>query len=566
MEIDPYDALTAALVPSALASNEFKTSPARYYVLAVFALISALQGVVWCTFSTVPEYSNGYFNQPPSSQSLLDLFLSWGPIVYLPLIFVATWMQTWRQGLRHTVVLGAFLLFAATTLRLIPTFYDADVRAHNDFLVILVTHAAQIVNAAVGPLVLASPSKLSVTWFAEGERTFATALASISNPFGIGLAYLIAPFIVSAASDIVTIIRITFCAAAVAFLLPLLYFPNRPKLYPSAAAAHRHKNPSGMLSPLPSLSFAHGLCVTLKNRSFFAVVLAGGALTGVYTAWSAILPSVVGIYFTLNQSASFVSCTRFAGIIGGLWSGWLADRPMFRRRYKPLLCVFLYSAFVLLSMFFLCSPSFIFKTPILPTDYVISLLVVGFAGFALGACTPLWLELGAELTYPAPESTSAGLIILVQQIGTLVMLAVAPELAQNSDPTSRGVSTKPNANFIMSVVVLAALIVTFTVTEDYRRTRAGLQYTHRNEGVKAVLQYYAKLGEDDESAHASPSNQRAGLEPIRHSAYTNGMNAGASTSPVLHNAESGSERHSSFNGVPLSPGWLPITQETSNER
>lgn len=48
-------------------------------------------------------------------------------------------------------------------------------------------------NASAQPLLLSAPSKLSSTWFPDGQRATATAIASISNSLGIGFAYLIGP-------------------------------------------------------------------------------------------------------------------------------------------------------------------------------------------------------------------------------------------------------------------------------------------------------------------------------------------------------------------------------------
>lgn len=77
IEVDPYDVLAAALVPGALQRNDFRPEKKRWYVLLVFSWLSAMQGLVWCTFSTVPESSNNYFGEPSKSQNFIDLILNW---------------------------------------------------------------------------------------------------------------------------------------------------------------------------------------------------------------------------------------------------------------------------------------------------------------------------------------------------------------------------------------------------------------------------------------------------------------------------------------------------------
>jgi len=191
IEVDPYDVLAAALVPGALQRNDFRPEKKRWYVLLVFAWLSAMQGLIWCTFSTVPASSNNYFGEPAHSQHLVDLFLNWGPIIYLPAVFIASWMLTKQDGLRKSVLLGASLCFLGASIRCVPTFLHDHTT--DSWYVLFCVHLGQVLNALVGPLVLASPSYLSVNWFADGERATATALGTISNGLGVGFAYLLGP-------------------------------------------------------------------------------------------------------------------------------------------------------------------------------------------------------------------------------------------------------------------------------------------------------------------------------------------------------------------------------------
>lgn len=54
----------------------------------------------------------------------------------------------------------------------------------------------QCLAAIAQPCILGATLKFSAVWFGIRERTFATACGFLSNNFGIGLGYLIAPFIV----------------------------------------------------------------------------------------------------------------------------------------------------------------------------------------------------------------------------------------------------------------------------------------------------------------------------------------------------------------------------------
>ena len=527
IEVDAYDALTAALVPEASLSLTYRTHYSRFWVLLLYCSLSALQGMLYCTFSTIPDYFNAYFDQPTRDQRLLDLLLNWSPIVYIPTVLLAAWLAQYTEGLRRSVLLAGLFCAVGATIRMVPSFWSSEARADNMVWMVWLLHAGQIVNALAAPLLLACPSKLSVMWFADSERSLATALATISNGFGIGLAYLIFPIVFAgqsgaegsandvleaAESNMPVLLRVTAGIAAAPFVLACLYFPDHPTSFPSSTAAHRHYNPS-MASLAPqAISFSSGLWRTLFTPSFVLLILSTGINTGVYSVWSTTLPSTLSnTSFSLQQSASLVSVTRFAGIVGGLGGGWVAGLSSMRRRYKPLLCVFLYLSLVSFTVFALTQPSIGVASAVLPsTWYLLSFVAVGAAGLFLGATIPLSYELGAELTYPAVESTSAAFIGLVMAVSSLVTLSVSPTLAQSIVKGGKGTSVQ-TINSVMVITVAVGSVLLFMVRERYLRLEAGRSYASRNEGVAAVLSYYSQLEEA-----VSPS----GIVNVRN--HTNG--------------------------------------------
>ena len=351
-------------------------------------------------------------------------------------------------------------------------------------------------NALAAPLVMASPTKLSVTWFADGERSLATALATVSNGLGIALAYLVFPLCIQDDSQMPLLLRLTCGLSVVPFVLACVYFPDHPATFPSSTAAQRHYNPSlSSLSAQP-ISFSSGLWRTLLNPSFVVLILSIGIATGVYGVWSATLPSTLSrTSFSLQQSASFVTVTRSAGILGGAMAGSIASLPFFRRRYKSLLCVSLYLSTVAFAIFTLTQPSIGIPYSVLPSNwYLLSFLAVGTAGFFLGAAIPLSYELGAELTYPAEEATSAAFITLVMQTASLVLLSITPTLAQAVTSPTKGTPVL-TINSVMTITAATSMLLLFLVREHYNRLEAGQAYAHRHQGVAAVLSYYEQLKE-----------------------------------------------------------------------
>lgn len=165
----------------------------RWHVLLTFSYLSFLQCLVWFTFSSVPDSVKAYY--PSVTDSEIDLLLNWGPIIFIPALFVVAWMQNLANGLRIAFWIGTFLLKSTTrakekermrgeigekrytrtdhqvnpsmrnpiigvglttsgaVIRTIPCWLGDDFRLHNDYALWFL-HVGQILNAACGAVVL----------------------------------------------------------------------------------------------------------------------------------------------------------------------------------------------------------------------------------------------------------------------------------------------------------------------------------------------------------------------------------------------------------------------------
>jgi nitrate/nitrite transporter NarK len=170
-----------------------KLDPRRWYVLAVFVMLTTNQCLVWFTFSSastpgVPEYY-GF------GDGTIDLLLNWGPIVGILVQPFATSLLSQPNGLRRTMRLVAVLTFGCCAVRLVPSLLTAKQRrsvgAH------WVLHAAQALNAAAGPLIMGSCSHLSATWFPPEQRATATAVAYCGGNIGATLGFALGPLVIA---------------------------------------------------------------------------------------------------------------------------------------------------------------------------------------------------------------------------------------------------------------------------------------------------------------------------------------------------------------------------------
>lgn len=235
--------------------------------------------------------------------------------------------------------------------------------------------------------------------------------------------------------------------------------------------------------PASLAAFLDSIVTVLQNSSFVALVAASGLMMGVQTAWSSQLQQVLhgvmspkavgvlGVVMSLTNNVAAVAC------------GAVSDR-IFRRRFKLPLVLSLVACAAASIVFALCNKSPVFGPPAganvsssayngsggggssLPLPPIpawpwllgLSLFV---GGATVGMTVPLMYELCAEMTFPVPEGTSAGLLVFVFNIGACVVLVVSSYIDVDWMNT-----------VWCSTVVLALVLIACGVTEAYKRTDA----------------------------------------------------------------------------------------------
>ena len=113
----------------------------RWWILLWYSYLSALQSLLWFTWSSVPDSSRDFLQ---CSDNTLDLFLNEGPIAFCCVVFFAAWALKRKNGLRISVILGAVMCFAASVIRSIPALLTDDSRANHHTLVLFCVHLGQV--------------------------------------------------------------------------------------------------------------------------------------------------------------------------------------------------------------------------------------------------------------------------------------------------------------------------------------------------------------------------------------------------------------------------------------
>ena len=240
-------------MPGASLDGGYKVYRARWYVLFAFSLVSLLQSMIWLTYSPVAETTKRYYglcktdaeckSENGPGQSTVDLFLNWGPIMYLLTVFPTMWLATRKNALRRIVLLSVFLETAAVALRALPTLiFTPDQGNPPPWYMIPCVHLGQICNAAVGPLVMATCTLLSASWFPAHERGTATSIAVVANNIGSFTGFFGAFVVNDSVHNLPRLLWIHFGIVMVALVLVLAYFPAKPPTPPSSSSVARRNS------------------------------------------------------------------------------------------------------------------------------------------------------------------------------------------------------------------------------------------------------------------------------------------------------------------------------------
>jgi MFS family permease len=449
-------------------------SPTALYVLFWYAYVSALQSLLWMTFSSVPDDSRAWLT---TDDQTLDLWLDWGPAAYCVAVPFALWLlSSRRDGLRLSVRLGAGLCCFASLLRCLPVVLSDEARAANSTAVLAAIHVAQFINGGVAPLVVCSPSLLSLLWFPEASRNTATAVANVASALGRAIGFFLGPALVSQPSDLATLLLVEAGLAALPVVATLIYYPAAPAVPPSRAAADeaaameakehaahaeaaefdyvgldgfssssssgkRGRGGGGRRAAVGCCSGAAASARTTAREivaaarvpSFLLLALAGGLEMAVYGAWSGVLPSVLNPPFSDAQAGVFGSVNTFAGIVGGLLAGLITDIPALRHRLKGTVQVLA----VLSAGFFAVLAASVSPYQQAALSGALGfwglLAVCGAAGLLRGGTDPLFFELSAEAVAPAgvPAGAAGGVLTLWYHVILCAFLSVPPSFLQS---------------------------------------------------------------------------------------------------------------------------------------
>ncbi|CAG08271.1 unnamed protein product, partial [Tetraodon nigroviridis] len=343
-------------------------------------------------------------------------------------------------GERHDGLVGETLWDVE---RLVPEWEEEFLRGseHSVWLNSVLIHGGQLLNGLAGPTIMSAGPFLSTTWFAPDQRATATAVATLFCYLGGAAAFLVGPLVVPAPNGarlaaavssssirdrIQLVMYAEMAAIAVLFAAVLLYFPSRPPVPPSVAAASQR------------LSYRSSICRLLSNLRFLMIALAYAVPTGVIAGWSGVLDMIltpakvsqvdagwIGFWSTVGGCVFGVAMAR--SILGSGVGSPLNRYPTSVHRFadsirgmlKLILVLMLAGASLTSTWFTLTCLSHVTHLPSTAATLYTSCILVGIF---INSSVPIFFELFIETVYPVPEGITCGVVTFLGNLVTGLLL------------------------------------------------------------------------------------------------------------------------------------------------
>ena len=359
--------------------KSFKVYGYRWVVLLAFMFVVAINQLLWITFAPITTDAADFYGVSNLSIGLLSMSFM---IVYIIVSIPASWVID-TYGIRVAVGIGAVLTGIFGLLR--------GLVAQNYTLVLI----SQIIIAIGQPFILNAITTVVARWFPIKERATASGLGSLAVYVGIFLGMILTPYL-TIHYGIGRMLVIYGILSLIPVFTFFLFTKERPATPPCPPELE-----------VRSLVF-DGMKDALRNKNFLLLLViffVGLGTFNAVTTWIEDMLRPRG--FSITQAGITGGLMIVGGIIGALIIPSLSDR--YRRRTTFIVLAILGAILGLSGVTY-------------ATSYAFLLISAFILGFFLLSAGPIGFQYGAEVTYPTPEGTSNGLLLLMGQISGIIFI------------------------------------------------------------------------------------------------------------------------------------------------
>ncbi|MGD0709962.1 MAG: MFS transporter [Bacteroidales bacterium] len=360
-------------------SNKFKVYKYRWVVLIVYMFVVTVNQLLWITFAPVTTDATLYYHVSDMQIGMLSMCFM---LVYLVVSIPASWVID-TYGIRWGVGIGVVLT---------GVFGFTRGMAGTNYSPLLWSQ----IGVAVGqPFILNALTKIAARWFPIEERATASGFGTLAMYLGVLVGMLLSPYLVKENG----MSGMIYCYGIISISSPVLFFllvRERPATAPCSADQEER-----------SMAFT-GLKDTLHNKAFYWLMFIFFVGLGIFNCVATWIEDILKPRgFTAEQAGTTGGVMIIGGIVGAIIMPVLSDRL---RKRVPFITIALIGAIVGLAGITFA------------TSYWMLLASSITLGFFLLSAGPIGFQYGAEMTFPAPESTSNGLLLLVGQISGIAFI------------------------------------------------------------------------------------------------------------------------------------------------
>ncbi len=397
--------------------SKFKVYNYRWIMLAVYMFMVAMNQLLWITFAPITSEAVHYYGVSELWIGILSMSFM---VIFILFSIPASWIID-TYGIRIGVGIGALLtgIFGLTRGF-----------AGTNFNLLLVSQ----IGIAIGqPFLLNAITKLSARWFPIQERAISSGLGTLSMYIGILCGMIFTPFLTlsSGISGMLYFFGILAVIAAVTFIILAKEGP------PTAPCLPGQEERALVLD---------GFKIILASKDFrnlmFIFFIGLGVFNSV-TTWIEGILNPRNISVTQAGIAGGVMIA--AGIAGAVVIPILSD---YYRKRVPFIQIALFGAIA-----GLIGVSF-------ATSYSVILISGGLLGFFLLSSGPIGFQYGAEITYPASEGSSNGLLLQMGQISGIAFIFGMDIFKSKAD------GSMSNPLLVLIGLMIISLIVSFRLKES----------------------------------------------------------------------------------------------------
>ena len=371
----------------------------RWVILALFMFINIVIQIQWLTHAAVARpaevFYSGQFN--PNGFFNIDFLAISYMLVFIIMSFPASYIIN-KYGIKKGLVFGAVLTGVFSMTKAIFA---------NDFNWIVIS---QIGLAVAQPFILNAVTALTVRWFPLKDRAIAAGFSSLAQYIGIVIAMIVTPLMIisdpsldgygSGFEKMLWIYGIISLAASVLLIIFM------------------RESPVGAdTKELERFSFFKGLKHILSHRDMIVLTLMFLIGLGIFNAVSSMTDSIAELAGVKDSDGLIGGLMLIGGIIGAVVMPTLSDKFR-KRKLFIVICI----GGMVPGVAGLALPHLISDVP--ETVYSINLISSFILGFFVMSAGPIGFQYAAEVSHPAPETLSMGILLWVGQISGMAFVAL----------------------------------------------------------------------------------------------------------------------------------------------